>query len=115
MPTYEFGCTHCGDDFVAMRRIAERNDPMACPGCGGEAVRVVLTAPTMWSMSSSDRKAHATNEKARHAPKSSEEYKATHKHGPGCGCCGGGLSKATVTAPDGKKAFPTKRPWMISH
>lgn len=114
MPTYEYQCDTCGQ-FDAIRAIARRNDPCNCPACGAPATRVILTAPSMWSMSASDRKAHATNEKARHAPTTSGEYKATHKHGPGCGCCGGTKSKATVTAPNGAKAFPTKRPWMISH
>lgn len=113
MPTYEYACERCGE-FTAMRRMSERNEPCTCPVCGARAERVILSAPAMWSMAAGDRTAHATNERARHAPRTSEEYAATHKHGPGCGC-GGGASRTTVTAPDGAKTFPTKRPWMISH
>jgi len=36
-------------------------------------------------------------------------------HPAGCGCCAGAKRGATVTAQDGSKAFPSKRPWMISH
>lgn len=114
MPTYEYQCDTCGP-FDAVRSIARRNEDCDCPGCGTASPRVILTAPSMWSMSATNRAAHATNERSAHAPKTSAEYSATHKHGPGCGCCGGGKSKATVTAPNGAKTFPTKRPWMISH
>ena len=114
MPTYEYLCDDCGD-FTAFRPMSERNLPCACPVCGGDSQRVLLSAPTLSALSAAARNAHATNERAAHAPKTSAEYTATHKHGPGCGCCGGGKSKATVTAANGSKAFPTKRPWMISH
>jgi hypothetical protein len=33
----------------------------------------------------------------------------------GCGCCSTGKRGATVTGASGNKAFPAKRPWMISH
>ena len=114
MPTYEYCCDDCGD-FTAYRPIAMRNEPCICPYCGKASTRVMLTAPTLATMSSSQRIAHSTNERAAHAPKTSAEYAAGRKHGPGCSCCGGGLSKSTVKAADGSKTFPTKRPWMISH
>ncbi|HVY08421.1 MAG TPA: hypothetical protein VHB46_20790 [Burkholderiales bacterium] len=58
------------------------------------------------------RKAYAINEKSAHAPKSSKE----HVHGSGCGCGSKSIGASkTVKAPDGSKAFPSKRPWMISH
>jgi hypothetical protein len=37
------------------------------------------------------------------------------KHPSGCGCCSGARRGATVTAPNGAKSFPSRRPWMISH
>ncbi|AVT01181.1 FmdB family transcriptional regulator, partial [Paracidovorax avenae] len=67
------------------------------------------------------RRAHDTNERARHAPRSSRDTEAGSygrlRHPAGCGCCSGGGAKrgTTVTAPNGAKAFPSKRPWMISH
>jgi putative FmdB family regulatory protein len=114
MPTYEYFCEDCGD-FSALRPMSARNEPCACPHCGTAAYRVMLSAPTLATMDGATRSAHATNERAANAPMTSAEYAARHKHGPGCGCCSGKPSKSTVRAADGSKAFPTKRPWMISH
>ncbi|THF59433.1 FmdB family zinc ribbon protein [Pseudothauera rhizosphaerae] len=114
MPTYEYLCDDCGE-FAAYRPIAKRDEPCICPNCGTPSPRVILSAPSLATMAGHLRAAHATNERAAHAPRTSAEYKATHQHGPGCGCCGGGKSKSTVTTADGKKTFPSKRPWMISH
>jgi len=70
-------------------------------------------------MSSDKRQAHATNERSQHAPQTSRnsgEGYARLRHPSGCGCCSPGSKRsATVTAPNGAKAFPSKRPWMISH
>ena len=55
-----------------------------------------------------------TNERARHEPKISGSYQRM-RHPAGCGCCSTGKRGATVTAANGAKAFPSKRPWMISH
>jgi hypothetical protein len=61
------------------------------------------------------------NEAARHAPMSSKGYQegayGRLRHPSGCGCCSTskGIRSATVTAANGAKAFPSKRPWMISH
>jgi putative FmdB family regulatory protein len=113
MPTYEYDCVACGG-FDAFRAMAERNEPVACPGCGSAAPRVFATAPRLALMASSTRVAEATNERARHQPKNSAEY-ARLKHPAGCGCCTTGKSKSTVVAPNGAKTFPSKRPWMIAH
>lgn len=112
MPVYEYLCDGCGSDFTALRPMSQSSQPHPCPDCGGEAQRALLSAPAYAGMPAADRKAHAINERARHEPRSSAQL--GHKHGPGCGC-GSGVSKATAVAPDGKKSFPTKRPWMISH
>jgi putative FmdB family regulatory protein len=110
MPTYEYSCNDCGD-FDVVRTIATRNDPCQCPYCNATAERVMRTMPTtLTSVSPAARIAHATNERASHEPK----HSSTHVHGPGCGC-GSGKKTATVKAANGAKAFPTKRPWMISH
>mgnify|MGYP000995258392 CR=1 FL=1 len=112
MPVYEYRCDACGTDFSAMRPLAHSSRPHACPECRGEARRIVLSAPAVAGMPAADRTAHAVNERARHEPKSSAQL--AHRHGPGCGC-GSGVSKATAVSADGKKSFPAKRPWMISH
>lgn len=112
MPTYDYACPHCGG-FDAFRSLSERNEPAACPDCGTASARVFVTAPRLALMNSGVRNAMAVNERSQHAPKSSADYQRL-RHPPGCGCCGG-RSKATVTAPNGAKSFPSKRPWMISH
>ncbi|TAG00093.1 MAG: zinc ribbon domain-containing protein [Burkholderiales bacterium] len=113
MPTYTYDCQSCGG-FDFLRAMAERNEPAACPDCGSVSTRVLTAAPQLALVSSGTRIAEATNERARHQPKSSGEY-VRLKHAPGCSCCSTGKSKSTVVAPDGAKTFPSKRPWMISH
>jgi len=121
MPTYDYGCPSCGG-FDAFRSLAERNEPAACPDCGTHSPRVFVSAPRLACLSSDTRTAMDRNETARHAPMSSKGLQeggyARLKHPSGCGCCSTGskgIRSATVTAPNGAKAFPSKRPWMISH
>jgi hypothetical protein len=71
-------------------------------------------APRLALMADGTRRAIATNERAAHEPKRSGDY-ARLKHPSGCGCCSTGKRGATVTGANGNKAFPSKRPWMISH
>lgn len=113
MPTYDYACSQCGG-FDALRTLATRNEPAACPGCGAASPRVFASAPSLALMEGGTRRAMETNERARHEPKRSGDY-ARLKHPAGCGCCSSGKRGATVTAPNGNKAFPSKRPWMISH
>ena len=113
MPTYDHACANCGG-FEAIRAMAQRDEPAACPDCGAAAPRVFVTAPRLALMESSTRTALATNERARHEPKSSRDY-ARLKHPAGCGCCSTAKRGATVIGAVGQKAFPSKRPWMISH
>lgn len=112
MPVYEYLCDDCGP-FTNMRPMAECDEPDDCPACGTRAPRVILTAPHFSCMPASARKAHATNERSAHAPKTLGEYKASH--GPGCGCCSGKSSRLMTKSRSGAKGFPTARPWMISH
>lgn len=121
MPTYEYDCPSCGG-FDAFRSLAERNEPAACPGCATLSPRVFVSAPRLACLSSDTRTAMERNETARHAPVSSRAYQeggyARLKHPSGCGCCSSGskgIRSATVTAANGAKTFPSKRPWMISH
>ncbi|ROR22937.1 putative FmdB family regulatory protein [Comamonas sp. BIGb0124] len=119
MPTYEYDCPRCGG-FDARRSVALRNEAAECPGCQAPSPRVMVSAPHLASVPGSVRRAHEVNETARHAPRHSRDLAegrySGYKHPSGCGCCsGGGKRTATVTAPDGAKAFPGKRPWMISH
>lgn len=114
MPTYDYDCTSCGG-FDAFRALSERNEPAACPDCGAASHRVFVSAPRLALMDGGTRGAIAGNERAQHEPKSSRDYQRM-RHPAGCGCCSPGAKRSsTVTAPSGAKAFPSKRPWMISH
>jgi putative FmdB family regulatory protein len=113
MPTYDYACSQCGG-FDAFRTLAARNEAAVCPDCGAASPRVFASAPRLALMEGSTRRAMDVNERARHEPKRSGDY-ARLKHPSGCGCCSTGKRGATVTAANGNKAFPSRRPWMISH
>ncbi|MEF7615140.1 zinc ribbon domain-containing protein [Aquincola sp. MAHUQ-54] len=113
MPTYDYRCDRCGP-FDAVRRIADREQPLPCPNCGADSPRTWLAAARVSDMDTGLRLAMETNERARHEPQRSSDY-ARLKHPSGCGCCSGARRSATVTGGNGNKAFPSKRPWMISH
>lgn len=118
MPTYDYACPSCGG-FDAIRRLSDRNEPCACPDCGTAAPRVFAHAPRLACTTPEQRRAFDTNERAQNAPRMSRDNDGSYgrlKHPAGCGCCSPGSRKTiTYTAPNGAKAFPTKRPWMISH
>lgn len=115
MPTYDYDCGGCGG-FEAIRSIALRDEPAACPGCGAASPRVLGAPPQLACMDVGVRSAHATNERAQHAPRSSRDGGYGRlRHPSGCGCCSGAKRTGTVRSHDGSKAFPAKRPWMISH
>jgi putative FmdB family regulatory protein len=112
MPVYDYLCHDCGS-FTDMRPMAECDEPGDCPKCASASPRAILHAPNFLCMPAEQRKAHATNERSVHAPKTLKEYKASH--GPGCGCCSGKPSRLVAKTKSGAKSFPTARPWMISH
>jgi putative FmdB family regulatory protein len=105
MPEYDYLCAACGP-FTKTRPMARYADPQPCPGCGAVAPRALLSMPALGMMDGWQRRAHATNEHSRHAPKVSD------RHPPGCRCCS---SKGVGQAASGAKSFPRKRPWMIGH
>ena len=39
MPVYEYYCTPCETKFDLFRAMAQRNEPAACPKCGGAGER----------------------------------------------------------------------------
>lgn len=116
MPTYDYDCTGCGG-FDAIRSIGRRDEPAACPACGEASPRVMGAPPQLACTDAGVRSAHETNEQAQHTPRSSRDGSYGRlRHPPGCGCCStNNRRSSTVRAADGSKAFPTKRPWMISH
>ncbi|MCA9233757.1 MAG: zinc ribbon domain-containing protein, partial [Planctomycetales bacterium] len=36
MPIYEYGCKKCGNKFEKMRRLAQRDEQIACPKCNSK-------------------------------------------------------------------------------
>jgi len=116
MPTYDYACPDCGG-FEALRSLAQRGEPCACPDCGTGAPRVFVAAPRLACLDGATRRAHETNERASHAPRSSRDGSYGRlRHPAGCGCCAGSSTRgATVRNADGSKSFAGKRPWMISH
>jgi putative FmdB family regulatory protein len=36
LPLYEYKCQKCNDVFFELRSMADREQPIACPECGGE-------------------------------------------------------------------------------
>ncbi|AET89252.1 MULTISPECIES: FmdB family zinc ribbon protein [Caballeronia] len=73
MPVYDYECAECGA-FEAVRRIAERDEPAACPHCGAIAARVTVGAPSVGGPSSPDGGAEETG-----------SYGMSHRGG--CLCC----------------------------
>ena len=45
MPLYDYKCHDCGD-FEAWRKMAEVSDPINCPSCNVQAVRI-FAAPSI--------------------------------------------------------------------
>ncbi|MBN3830349.1 FmdB family zinc ribbon protein [Burkholderia sp. Ac-20344] len=46
MPVYEYACSVCGV-FDAIRAVATRDEPVACPRCESVAPRVRLALPLL--------------------------------------------------------------------
>ncbi|HEX2840040.1 zinc ribbon domain-containing protein [Hyphomicrobium sp.] len=112
MPVYDYECA-CHGVFSAIRPMSEYNKPSPCPDCSEMAPRVLISAPYMSTIGASVRQAHDSNERAKHAPISSEAYRA--KHAAGCSCCNGNKKDRALKNAPQLKTFPTRRPWMISH
>ncbi len=112
MPVYDYLCNDCGP-FTDIRPMSECDAPQDCPTCEKSSPRAILKAPNFFCTPAEKRKAIAVNERSAHAPRTLDEYKASH--GPGCGCCSGKSTRLMHKSKSGAKSFPTARPWMISH
>jgi len=116
VPIYEYQCQDCGNEFTALRPMAQSHAASDCPDCGQSSPRVLITAPALACLPGEARRAYEVNERSAHAPRSSRTEGGSSKHPAGCGCCSPSVGRSkTVVSADGKKAFPHKRPWMISH
>ncbi|MDG6773694.1 zinc ribbon domain-containing protein [Thiomicrorhabdus sp. ZW0627] len=120
MPVYDYKCPEHGI-FFELATMEDSAKPMACPHCSTLAPRVLVLPPELFEMDPNKKEAIARNEKAQYEPQISNadtraENEERLKHKKGCGCQHHkrGSSKLMWTA-DGKKMFPSMRPWMISH
>lgn len=122
MPVYDYRCREHGL-FHQLATLTESAEPRACPTCGTLSARVIVLPPEVVNTDAGTRDAHERNERSQHAPlfstpeqRKEAQAKAAHKHGKGCGCSSSQPKKSSLfyTA-DGKKMFPSMRPWMISH
>jgi putative FmdB family regulatory protein len=107
MPVYDFRCAACGD-FSVLKPLAARNTAQPCPTCAALAERCVIAAPALARMPSFARSAAALNERSQHEP---HRFRAGDV--PASSAPREGASKNTRAST--AKAFPGKRPWMISH
>ena len=114
MPVYEYLCNDCGP-FTDMRPMAECDDPQDCPRCETESPRVILTAPAFFCMPSDKRKAHATNERSAHAPKTLGRIQGLARPRLRLLFEARKPARLVTKTKSGAKGFPTARPWMISH
>ncbi|MDI9243841.1 zinc ribbon domain-containing protein [Marinobacter sp. CHS3-4] len=119
MPVYDYKCREHGL-FNTLATMEDSAKPVACPTCKALSPRVIVLPPEIAAMDPAKRAAEDRNEKSRHEPVfSTADQRANDKdHNRACGCGsvkhGHGKSMLFYTA-DGKKMFPSMRPWMISH
>ncbi|WP_083861506.1 FmdB family zinc ribbon protein [Microvirga lotononidis] len=96
MPIYDYQCQGCGP-FTAMQPMARFQDPCACPKCGAEASRAVLSAPAIASMDPTRRSTLASNER-----NASGQRPTKAAHPAGCGCCVRRLPLPGALSADGR-------------
>jgi putative FmdB family regulatory protein len=113
MPLYDYECECCGP-FISFHLMADRDEITPCPDCKRSARRVI-SAPNLALMPAGVRKAHATNERSRHAPRVARR----HRCGSGCGCPDKKSPKTVASKVNGesKLQLPRRnnRPWMLGH
>lgn len=110
MPYYDYDCAECGA-FTELRPMAVSAEPCDCPVCGNSAPRAFFSTPFFALMDPTTRAARTTNEKSVNEPR----ILKSSDHGSGCSCCSTRKKSGTLYRADGAKAFPSARPWMISH
>ncbi|MDF1629464.1 MAG: zinc ribbon domain-containing protein [Alcanivoracaceae bacterium] len=117
MPVYDYKCNEHGL-FNTLATIDDADKPVACPTCEALSPRVIVLPKKVVNMDPATKAAHERNERSRHEPVFStadrRAYDKEHSRQCGCGSPKPGKSMLLYTA-DGKKMFPSMRPWMISH
>ena len=81
MPIYDYECEWCGP-FTAMQPMTRFRDPCACPSCGADASRTLLSAPAIASSNPGGGIAHEAGQPSATSPRHSSAA-----HPAGCGCC----------------------------
>lgn len=117
MPVYDYKCRQHGL-FNTLATMADSAKPAPCPTCRASSPRVIVLPSQIAAMDANQRAAQTRNERSRHEPVFSTADRRSHdkEHSRACGCGSvkSGKSMMFYTA-DGKKTFPSARPWMISH
>lgn len=117
MPVYDYKCHEHGL-FNTLATMDDAAKPVECPTCKALSPRVIVLPSHIAAMDPAKRAAEDRNERSRHEPVFSTADRRAHdkEHSRVCGCGSPKSGKSTLfyTA-DGKKMFPSMRPWMISH
>lgn len=108
MPMYDFRCPDCGE-FEALVPISELDQGQSCPDCG-QAARRLVSVPRLAVLSAAASKAHETNERSAHEPKTRSRHS----------CCSGGSCSHQKAQPQARAAPKQSknsqaRPWMLGH
>lgn len=122
MPVYDYKCREHGH-FYQLAKLEDAAEPAACPTCGTLSARVIVLPPHLRGL---ERKsAHAArerNERSQHEPvystpdrRAEENDRHAHAARKGCGDHHDKRKSKLFYTADGKKMFPSMRPWMISH
>ncbi|MCG8519380.1 MULTISPECIES: zinc ribbon domain-containing protein [Marinobacter] len=116
MPVYDYKCRDHGL-FHRLATLAEAAQPAPCPDCGGLAPRVIVMPSNLPRMAPDQRRAMDRNERARHEPlhSTAAQRQEDAGHRQQCGCGSPNSRPKLFYTADGKKMFPSMRPWMISH
>ena len=116
MPLYDYNCREHGL-FHELTAIDEHDLPKACPQCHSLCARVIILPPSILDMSPARREAEQRNERSQHEPlvSSTEQRVVDDQHAAAAYGSGGGEKSQMFYTPDGKKYFPSMRPWMIHH
>ena len=81
MPRYEYACGACGEPFELVRRMEERDAPVACPACGGAGERQV-SMPVVARKAPRDARGALAPRPPGQRP-TMEQKRRGHGHGPG--------------------------------
>jgi putative FmdB family regulatory protein len=66
MPTYAYHCEQCSQEFTMRRKLAEMDDPAACPECGSAETNRQISLFYATNTGSSTAAASSPSTKVRH-------------------------------------------------